>query len=61
MLVKRSVLCNSGIEAENMLVKRSVLCNSGIEAENHFLHKSLAACEDSNSKLTMYLYSKYSF
>ena len=37
-----------------MLVNRSVLCNCGIEAENHFLLKSLAACQDTNSKLTMY-------
>ena len=37
-----------------VLVNRSVLCNCGIEAENHFLLKSLAACENTNSKLTMY-------
>ena len=37
-----------------VLVSRSVLCNCGIEAENHFLLKSLAACQDKNSKLTMY-------
>ena len=37
-----------------MLVDRGVLCNCGIEAENHFLLKSLAACHDTNSKLTMY-------
>ena len=37
-----------------MLVNRSVLCNCGIEAENHFLLKSLAACQDTNSKITMY-------
>ena len=37
-----------------MLVNRSVLCNCGIEAENHFLLKSLATCQDTNSKLTMY-------
>ena len=30
------------------------MCNCGIEAGNHFLLKSLAACEDANSKLTMY-------
>ena len=35
-------------------VNRSVLCNCGIEVENHFLLKSLAACQDTNSKLTMY-------
>ena len=38
-----------------VLVNRSVLCNCGIEAENHFLLESLAACQDTNSKLTMYL------
>ena len=37
-----------------MLVDRGVLCNCGIEAENHFLLKSLAACHDTNSKLTMH-------
>ena len=37
-----------------VLVNRSVLCNCGIETENHFLLKSLAACENANSKLTMY-------
>ena len=37
-----------------VLVNRSVLCNCGIEAENQFLLKSLAACHDTNSKLTMY-------
>ena len=37
-----------------VLVNRSVLCNCGIEVENHFLLKSLAACQDTNSKLTMY-------
>ena len=37
-----------------VLVNKSVLCNCGIEAENHFLLKSLAACENANSKLTMY-------
>ena len=37
-----------------ILVNRSVLCNCGIEADNHFLLESLAACENTNSKLTMY-------
>ena len=37
-----------------VLVNRSVLCNCGIEVENHFLLKSLAACKNANSKLTMY-------
>ena len=30
------------------------MCNCGIEAEKHFLLESLAACNDSNSKLVMY-------
>ena len=37
-----------------VLVNRCVLCNCGIEAENHFLLESLAACQDTNSKLIMY-------
>ena len=37
-----------------VLVNSSVLCNCGIEAENHFLLKSLAACQDTYSKLTLY-------
>ena len=37
-----------------LLVNRSVLCNCSIEVENNFLLKSLTACEDTNSKLTMY-------
>ena len=36
-----------------VLVNRSVLCYCAIEADNHFLLKSLAACENTNSKLTM--------
>ena len=36
------------------LLNRSVLCNCEIEAENHFLLESLAACQDLESKLTMY-------
>ena len=35
-----------------VLVNRSVLCNCGIEVDSNFL-KSLAACENANSKLTM--------
>ena len=38
-----------------VLVNRSVLCNCGIEVENHFLLESLAACQDVNSELVMYL------
>ena len=37
-----------------VLVNRSGLCNFGIEVDNHFLLESLAACENANSKLTMY-------
>ena len=37
-----------------VLVNRCVLCNCGIEAENHFLLESLAACQGSISKLSMY-------
>ena len=37
-----------------VLVNRSLLCNCGIEADTHFLLKSLAACENTNLKLTMY-------
>ena len=37
-----------------VLENRSVLCNCGIETQNYFLLESLAACENANSKLTMY-------
>ena len=37
-----------------VLVNRSVLCNCGIEVDNHFLLESLAACENTHSKLTMH-------
>ena len=37
-----------------VLVNRSVLCNHGIGADNHYLLKSLAACDNADSKLTMY-------
>ena len=37
-----------------VLLNRSVLCNCGKEAENHFLLESLAACQNTNSKLVMY-------
>ena len=37
-----------------VLVNRSVLCNCGIEVDNHYLLESLAACDNRNSKLTMY-------
>ena len=37
-----------------VLVNRSVLCNCSIKADHHYLLESLAACDDRNSKLTMY-------
>ena len=37
-----------------ILVNRSVLCNCSIEVDNHYLLESLAACNNANSKLTMY-------
>ena len=37
-----------------VLVNRSVFCNYVIEEENHFLLKSLAVCQNINSKLVMY-------
>ena len=37
-----------------VLVNRSVLCNCSMEADNHFLLELLAACNNRNSKLTMY-------
>ena len=37
-----------------ILIYRSVLCNCGIEADNHYLLESLAACDNTNSKLIMY-------
>ena len=49
-----TITYQSKYPAIHVLINRSVLCNSGIEAENHFLLKSLAACENANSKLTMY-------
>ena len=36
------------------LVNRSVLYNFGIETDNHYLLEALAACDNINSKLTMY-------
>ena len=37
-----------------VLANRSVLCNYDIEADNRFLLESLTACNNRNSKLTMY-------
>ena len=42
-------------------MNRSVLCNCNIEVENHFLLESLAACHDSNFKLTIYFTVSKSF
>ena len=38
----------------NVLVNRHVLCNCSIEVDNHYLLESLVACDNRNSKLTMY-------
>ena len=38
-----------------VLVNRSVLCSCGIEAENNFLLESLAVCDNTNTKLIMYI------
>ena len=38
-----------------ILVNGSVLCNCSIEADNHHLLESLAACNNTHSKLTMYV------
>ena len=58
----KHIICNinSGIPIKipnhpHVLVNRRVLCNCGIEADNHFLLESLVACENANSKLTMYV------
>ena len=37
-----------------LLVNRSVLCNCSIKVDNHYLLESLAACDNINSKLSMY-------
>ena len=57
----KHIICNSSNDIPTKtpshpyaLVNKSVLCNCGIEVDNHFLLKSLAACENANSKLTMY-------
>ena len=38
-----------------VLVNRSVLCNCGIEADSHHLLESLAACDNKQLKLIMYV------
>ena len=57
----KHIICNISIDIPikipihpYVLVNRNVLCNCGIGVENHFLLESLAACQDTNSKLTMY-------
>ena len=37
-----------------VLVNRSVLCNCSIEADSHHILKSLATCDNNQSKLIMY-------
>ena len=37
-----------------VIANKSILCNCGIEVENNFLFESLAACDDTDSKLVMY-------
>ena len=44
-----------------ILINRSVLCNCGIKADNHYLLKSLAACNNVNSKLIMYFTTNTAF
>ena len=44
----------SGSPAFLIFLNRHVLHSCEIEAENHFLLESLAACQESESKLTMY-------
>ena len=44
-----------------ILPKRSILCSCEIEAENHFLLESLATCQESESKLTMYSTVNFAF
>ena len=56
----KDIICNINkktpikIPSHMCYVNRSVLCNCGIEVENHFRLESLAACQDTNSKLPMY-------
>ena len=51
--INNDILINIPIHL-HVLVNRSVLCNCGIEVEDHFLLESLAACQNTNSKLTIY-------
>ena len=38
------------------LMNRSILCNSNLEAESNFLLESLAACENSGTKIDLEMY-----
>ena len=60
-LKNKHIICNINIDIPTKIpshpyiwVNSRLLCNCGIEADNHFFLKSLAACENTNSKLTMY-------
>ena len=44
-----------------VLVNRNVLCNCGIEVDNHYLLETLAACDNRNSKLTIYFMMNTAF
>ena len=62
----RHIICNINNDIPikylpHVSVNRSVLCNCSIEAENHFALESLAAYEDTNSKLVMYFTVNTSF
>ena len=37
-----------------VLINRNGLCNCGIEADNHYFLESFTACDNADSKLTMY-------
>ena len=55
----KHIECNSDIPVRipsfpYVLLNRSILCNCEIEVENHFLLESLAACQETQSKLIMY-------
>ena len=55
----KCILCNINNDIpvripSHPYINRSVLCNCDIEVEYHYLLKSLAACNNKNSKLIMY-------
>ena len=41
-----------------VLMNRSILCNCDVEAESNFLLESLAACENSGTKIDLEMYFK---